>query len=268
MKQRFKGLVAWITGGGSGLGRALAHELARQGARVAVSGRRMERLQQVVDSLRSSGAEALALPCDVTDETEVQRAVQGVVDHWGRLDVVVANAGYGVTGPFKKIPLTQWKRQLDVNVLGVVAVLSHALPHLEKTSGRAVVVSSVLGRMGVARQAPYCTSKYALVGLCDCLFQELYGSGVSVTNIMPGLVESEIAMVDNNGVFRPGAADKRPRRLMWTAERAAAVMADGIFQRRRQVVFTFHGKVGAFLGQHVPGLLYPVLARLGVRGRG
>jgi NAD(P)-dependent dehydrogenase (short-subunit alcohol dehydrogenase family) len=262
MGGRFQGLVAWVTGGGSGLGRALALELAGQGARVAVSGRRGDRIREVEAELNRRGQEGMAIPCDVTDEEQVKAAVEAVVARWGRLDIAVANAGYGVVAPFLKVGVETWRRQLEVNVVGVVATLRQAMPELKKTRGRAVVVSSVMGKLALGSSAPYSASKHALVGLCDALYQELQGTGVTITNILPGLVATEIAQVDNHGVFHAQRRDERPKALMWPADRAARVMARAIHRRPRQFVFTGHGRLGVFLVQHVPGLVYALLRRV------
>jgi len=267
MARRFDGLVTWITGGGTGIGRALALELASRGALVAVSGRREDCLHGVVREIEAKGGKALAAPTDVTEEEGLKRAVQSVVSTWGKLDICVANAGFGVAAPFEEVTAEQWRRQMDINVVGTCLTLQAALPEIRKTRGRLVVVSSVMGKLAVAGSSAYVASKYALVGLCDSLYQELHGSGVTLTNVMPGLVESEIGKVNNNGVLVPEAKDLRPEQLMWKADRAAQVMADAIHKRPRQFVFTAHGRLAVYVGQHWSALAYPLMARLGVKTR-
>lgn len=266
MDKRFDGLTAWVTGASSGIGRALAMELASRGADVAVLARRADRLEDVAAAVRGQGRRCLALPVDVTDEDAMQAAAAQVAAEWGRLDVVVANAGFGISAPFEEVTAAQWRQQMEVNVVGVAITLRAALPHLKRTRGRAALVSSVMGKLAMAGSAPYCASKFALVGMADSLFQELAGTGVSVTNILPGLVESEIGQVDNRGTFRADWKDRRPQQLMWKTDRAARSVADAIHARKREHVFTGHGKVGAFLGQHIPGLIYPLMARMNLRG--
>jgi len=268
MIDAFGGLVCWVTGGGSGIGRALALELGRRGAIVVVSGRRVDRLHETVDMIEHERQRAFAFPCDVCDEAQVADTIDRIIAACGRIDVVVANAGFGVAAPFESVDAATWRRQLEVNVVGVAVTIRASLDALRKTRGRIVVVSSVMGKLALAGSAPYVASKHALVGLCNTLHQELHGSGVTVTNLLPGLVESEIAQVDNEGVYRPDRKDKRPRRWMWPADRAAVEMADAIGARVREHVITGHGKVGALLAQHMPGLTYWVLSRAGVRSRG
>lgn len=261
MGRSFEGQVAWITGGGSGLGEALARELASQGARVAVSGRRQERLEQVVAAIEAGGGEALAVPCDVTDEASLREAVAAIVARWGRLDVAVANAGFGVSGRVEKVPLDDWRRQFDINVLGVVATAQAALPELRKTRGRLALVASVMGMLCTPGTGPYSASKFAVRAIGLTLSQELHGTGVSCTTIHPGFVESEIAKVDNKGRLHEDRRDTRPEKLMWRADAAARVMARAIEQRKREYVFTWHGRFGAFMGQHMPSLVHLALTR-------
>ncbi|MFN7697662.1 MAG: SDR family NAD(P)-dependent oxidoreductase [Deltaproteobacteria bacterium] len=253
--------VAWITGAGSGIGRALALELALRGASVAVSGRRVANLEAVAKDIERAGGHALPVACDVTDEEDVARAVQQVVRELGRLDVCVANAGFSVAGTVEKLSAEDWRRQLDTNVIGAVITAKHALPRLRETKGRIALVASVSAFVPAPGLGAYNASKAALRAIGLTLAAELHGSGVSATLLHPGFVESEIAQVDNQGHFDASRADKRPKNLMWRADDAARVMADAIVARRREVVFTGHGKLGAFLGQHAPGLVHAVLTR-------
>ncbi len=267
MAGRFEGSVAWVTGGGSGIGKALALELAREGADVAVSGRRQDRLAEVVAQLERLGRRGLAVPCDVTDEAQVEAAVAAVVAGLGRLDVAVANAGYGVTGRFETLTADDWRRQLDVNVIGAFTTLRCALPALREVGGRAVVIASVAGLIYLPNQAPYAASKAAARAIGLCLSVELAGSGVSCTTIHPGFVESEINQRDNLGRFHPERQDRRPKTLMWPADRAARVMVKAIHKRKREFVFTGHGKLGAWIARHTPGVAHFVATRDGAKRR-
>ena len=261
MGDRFDGKVAWVTGGGSGIGRALVLELARQGATVAVSGRRVERLDEVVAAITEAGGQASAVPCDVTDEGTLRAAVAQIVERHGQLDVAVANAGYAVGRKVEKLEADELRRQLEVNVVGAAMTAKHALPELRKTSGRLGLVGSVASMLVYPGGGAYCASKFALRGLGLTLALELAGSGVSVTMIYPGFVESEIALVDNQGVLHDDWNDKRPKKLMWTADKAAAVIARALHRRKREFVFTGHGKVGAWVGRHLPGFAHFAMTR-------
>ena len=261
MARRFQDKVVWITGGGSGIGKALALQFAKEGASVAVSGRRDERLQEVVDEIVENDGKGMGVRCDVTDEASVAEAVQKVVRTFGGLDVAVANAGFSVAGRIEKLSAADWRRQLDVNVIGVAMTARYALPHLRERKGRLVLVGSVSSMLVAPGFGAYSASKYAVRAIGQALAAELHGSGVSCTTIHPGYIESEIAQVDNQGRFDPQRQDKRPKNLMWPADRAARVMVDAVARRKREYTFTGHGKVGAFAGRHAPGLVHFSMTR-------
>ena len=263
MAESIANKVAWITGGGSGIGAAMALEFAARGATVVVSGRREDKLQGVVGAIKSAGGKAQSSACDVTDEDRVAACVKEIVSDFGSLDIVVANAGFGVAGRFEGISTEQWKRQLDTNVIGVVNTLRTSLPEVQKVAGRLAVVSSVMGKFAMSKSSPYVASKFALMGMCRCIQLELHGTGVSLTNLLPGLVSSEINQVDNDGVFHPEYEERRNKKLMWPADKAAKVMTDAIVRRKREYTVTGHGVLAAALGQHAPGMTHWIMTRMG-----
>ncbi len=261
VKSQYAERVAWITGASAGIGRALAIELARQGASVAVSGRRRDRLEEVAAAIEAEGGRGLAMPCDVTDEDSVAAASSEVASHFGRLDLAIANAGFAVRGRVSELTADDWRRQLDTNVVGAAVTARCALPELEKTGGRLVLVGSVVAMVSAPKSAAYAASKAALRALGQTLAAELHGTGVSVTTVHPGYVESEIGQVDRLGRFDPSRKDRRPARLMWPADRAARSILRAAARRKREHVFTAHGKLAGYLGRHAPGLVHLAVTR-------
>jgi NAD(P)-dependent dehydrogenase (short-subunit alcohol dehydrogenase family) len=261
MGKSFENKVVWITGASSGLGRALALELSRKGADIAVSARRIDRLQALVREIEGLGRSALAIPCDVCEETSIREAVEKLLAYFGRLDIAIANAGFGVYGRIERLDAADWRRQLDTNVIGLALTARYALPHLRVARGRMVLLGSVAAHLPGPGTGAYAASKAAVRSIGETLSVECAGTGVSVTTVHPGFVESEIGRVDNQGQFDATRKDTRPARLMWSAERAARVMARAIERREREFVFTGHGKVGAFLGRHFPGLTQTIFTR-------
>lgn len=261
MANGFEGKAVWITGASSGIGRALALELATRGADVAVSARRAERLTELVGAIEALGRRAVALPCDVTDEDAVREAADRAALTFGKLDVAVANAGWAIAKRIEDLTFEDWRRQLDTNVIGAAMTARHALPHLRETRGRLGLIASVTSMVPVPRNGAYAASKYAVRAIGQTLAMELHGTGVTCTTVHPGFVESEINQVDNDGVFHADREDKRPRKLMWSAERAAAAIATALHKRKREVVITGHGKLGGFVGRHAPGLIHFAMTR-------
>jgi NAD(P)-dependent dehydrogenase (short-subunit alcohol dehydrogenase family) len=251
---KFDGKVVWITGATSGIGRASVLEFAREGAKVSLAGRRDDRLNDIVAELERQGHEALATPCDVTDEASVQRAIEATVQRFGRLDVVLACAGYGVAGKIEDLCVDDWRRQFETNVFGLIATIKHSLPELRKTSGRIALVGSVGAFLYVPGTGAYSASKAAVRAIGETLSAELAGSGVTCTTIHPGFVESELMKIDRAGGYHEDWAETRPAKLLWKADDAARVMVRAIHQRKREFIFTGHGRVAVLMARHFPAL--------------
>lgn len=258
MKPLFQNKVVWITGGGSGIGKALALEFHQHGAKVAISGRRKHRLQEVCQQIQPH---ALALPCDVCNEENIQQTIQTILSKWQQLDVVVANAGFGVNGTIEQLSLEDWKRQYNTNVFGTIATIKHSLPALKQSQGRIAIIGSVMGCISLPGHAPYSSSKYAIRSIAQTLSMELHGTGVSCSLIQPGFVESEISQVDNQGHFHPDWKDQRPSFLIWPAHKAAKTILKAIYKRKKEFTFTAHGKFAAFMGKHFPNLTYWLITK-------
>lgn len=247
----FAGKTVFITGGSSGIGAALGRAFAAQGAAVALAARSADRLAGVVADIEGDGGRALALRCDVTSRTDLDAAVAQTVERFGALDVVVANAGFGVSGPFERLTTEDYRRQFDTNFFGVLDTIYAALPHLLASGGRIAVISSVYGRLGGPTVSAYCASKFALCGFSESVYYELADKGVSVTCINPGVIKSNFRMVDNRNQRH---ADRRDP-MAWIAmdtDKAARQMVRAIARRKPEATITFHGKLAAFLHNHFP----------------
>lgn len=262
----FKDKIVWITGASSGIGREMAIQFAQQGADIAVSARRTDRLRELVSEIEKMGRSALAVPCDVAVEEEVHQSVEQILAHFGKLDIAVANAGFGVGGKIESLTAEDWRRQMDVNVIGLTSTAKHALPHLRKTRGSIVLMGSVAAMISSPNSAPYNASKAAVRAIGQTLSMELHGSGATCTTIHPGFIESEIGKVDKTGVYRADWKDKRPANLMWPTDKAVKAMLKGIAKKKREVVITGHGKVMGFMGRHFPGVVHWATVRRYIPG--
>ncbi len=255
------GQVALVTGASSGIGAALARELARRGAAVALLARRTDRLAALAGEITAAGGRALAIGCDVTRDGEIERAVAATAAEFGRLDVAVANAGFGVAGRFADLALDDYRRQFETNVFGVLRTARAALPELIRSRGALAIVGSVAGDVAAPGSSAYSMSKAAVRALATALRGELAPRGVAVVLVTPGFVDSEIRRVDNRGAFHPGAREPVPGWLRMPAETAARTIVRAIARRRREVVVTAHAKVAVALARHTPGLLAWLVAR-------
>jgi short-subunit dehydrogenase len=253
--QRFLGKVVLITGASSGIGAALAREFASCGASVALLGRRVERLRTLAGDIRARGGRALAIPCDVTREGDLERAVAVTCAELGGIDVAVANAGFGVVGPFSRLHLEDYRRQFDTNVFGVLRTAGATLDALKRRHGALVIVGSVSGYVATAGTSPYTMSKFAVRAFAEALRGELAPQGVSVVLLTPGFVDSEIRKVDNLGRLHPTAKDPVPTRLRMPADDAARKIVRAVAHRRRELVLTRLGKLAVFLQRHAPWLV-------------
>src|SRR5262249_33988289 len=264
-RQRFAGSAVFITGASSGIGAALSLEFAHEGADVVLAARRRDRLGSRPAEVTANGRPAVVAPCDVTREGDLERAAAAGRAAFGKIDVVVANAGFGVTGLLERLSLDDYRRQLETNVFGVLRTVYATLADLKQSRGRLVVIGSVSGHIAVPGSSPYSISKFAVRALADSLGHELAEHGVSVTLISPGFVESEIRQVDNRGILRTEkSAPPIPAAMVMATPTAARKIVGAAARRRREVVITGLGKVAVLLQRHFPGLLAKIIRRFAI----
>lgn len=235
----FRDQVVIVTGASSGIGRALALQLAGQGAKVILAARRAELLEQVAAACRQAGGEALAVPTDVSEEAQCKALVETTITTFGRLDMLVNNAGLAVIARLEDYAdLSLFHHTMGVNFYGAVYCTYYALPHLIRSHGRIVTVSSLGGKAPLPYNSPYIASKFALHGFFDSLRIEMVKHEVSVTIICPFWVVTGFheAQMDKDGVPKgPGGRAIYSKRMM-TAERCAAITLRAAYRRRREIV--------------------------------
>lgn len=187
------GKVVVITGASSGLGEAAARHLAAQGAMVVLGARRFERMQALAKEITDRGGKALAIATDVTDRAQVQRLVDDAVKVFGRIDVIVNNAGLMPQSPLGRLKVDEWDRMIDVNIKGVLYGIAAALPHMQRQkSGHVINVSSVAGHKVRAGGAVYSATKHAVRVISEGLRQEVKPYNIRTTIISPGAVDTEL----------------------------------------------------------------------------
>ncbi len=251
MASRFFEQVVLITGASSGIGEATAYEFAKEGAKVALVARRKNRLEKVKENIINNNGIAEIFVADVTNYEELKKAVEDIINIWGKLDVVLANAGIGVPGHILQLKVDDFRRQFETNFFGVINTIKLTLPYLIKQKGRLGVVGSVAGRVCTPMSAPYCSSKFAVCALSECIYYDLKPMGVSVTLINPGFVKSEIRHKNKYGELtnRP---DPVPSFLVMPTEKAGKQIVCALYHRKPELIITKHGKFSIFFGRHFP----------------
>jgi short-subunit dehydrogenase len=256
-----------ITGASSGIGAALAREFSRQGWRVALVARRLEKLEVLAGEIRAEGGHASVHRGDVTEEGSLAAVIAELARQQVVPQIVVANAGFGVVGKAQKLTVGDYQRQFDTNVFGVIRTLHETLPALKQTRGRFVVMGSVAGHVSGSGSSAYTMSKFAVRALAEALHGDLRAVGVGCTLISPGFVDSDIRRVDNLGALHAEARDPVPAWLRMRADKAARIMVRGIRRGRREVVVTFHAKLIVFFARHFPRFTRWALLRGGRSSR-
>jgi NAD(P)-dependent dehydrogenase (short-subunit alcohol dehydrogenase family) len=192
--QRLKDRVAVITGGGRGIGRALALGFAAKGARVAVASRTAAQLQETARLVRGRGGEVLAVVADVSDENAVRDLVRQTLAAWGRIDVLINNAGYELAGALEETDIAEAKAQFETNFFGVLRMTNAVLPVMRgQQEGRIINIGSLAGLVAVPFHGMYSASKYALEGYSEALRQEVKPFNISVSLIEPGFSSTNLA---------------------------------------------------------------------------
>src|SRR5262245_7594043 len=188
------GKIALVTGGGSGIGRAIAESLGKNGAKVAIAARNSARIEQAAKELTGLGLSVMPLQIDVRNKTQVRRAVAELISTWGAIHILVNNAGISGLSMISDEDDSKWYDIVDTNLNGMYLITKEVLKHMpDHTGGRIINISSVLGKFGVPGYTDYCTTKHGMIGFSRALALEVVGRGITVNTICPGWVDTEMA---------------------------------------------------------------------------
>lgn len=240
--KNFQNKVAAITGASSGIGRALAVQLAKSGAKLAISDINEQRLQETTEQIKALGAEVYATPCDVAKVESVQAFVKGTIDTFGQVDLVFNNAGIALgKKSLTELNYEEWEKIMGVNLWGVIYGSKEFLPHLLQRPEAAIInISSVFGLAGIPEQLPYCTTKFAVRGFTEALRGELSHTNVKVYCVHPGGINTNIAEF----ALEEAQSDPTKRKevenfkkmLIHSPERAANTILDAVRKNRYKVL--------------------------------
>ncbi|MEN6454948.1 MAG: SDR family oxidoreductase [Prolixibacteraceae bacterium] len=249
-----KGKVVIITGASSGIGKALAYEFASQGCKLVLAARRTVMLEMIKEEL--APVEVLIQQTDVSIETDCKRLINAAVDRFGRIDILINNAGISMRAIFEDVELDVLRKLMDVNFWGTVYCTKFAIPWLLQSKGSLVGIISIAGYIGLPGRTGYSASKFAVRGFLNTIRTENLKKGLHVLVAAPGFTSSEVrkAALTANGSLQ-GETPRNEEKMMSAAECARHIMS-AVKKRKRQLILTFvEGKLSVFLSKFFPALI-------------
>jgi short-subunit dehydrogenase len=250
-----KGKTIIITGASSGIGKALAEELAKRGANLVLGARKYVTLCEITASLKAKYAiKAIAVQADISRESDCEELIKQTITTFGGIDILINNAGLSMRALFNDLDLSVLRNLMDVNYWGTVYCTKFALPEILKTKGSIVAVSSIAGYRGLPGRTGYSSSKFAMNGFMEALRTELLKTGVHVMVACPGFTTSNIRVA---ALSKDGAAHgetSMEEGEMMSAEEVAMRISDGIVDRKRTLIMTKQGKLAVWMNKLFPAI--------------
>ncbi|MGB0402566.1 MAG: SDR family oxidoreductase [Salibacteraceae bacterium] len=260
----FKNKVCWVTGASSGIGEALSFEMAKSGARLVLSARRLEQLNRVKDKCLSLGAtDVLLIPIDLSNSDSINEGFKAFVEKYDSVDYLVNNGGISQRGLVKDTPVDIDRKVLEVNFFGAVTLTKLVLPMmLKKGSGNISATSSLVGKFGFPLRSAYSASKHAIQGFYESLRTEVQKDGVYISILIPGRVKTEISVnaVEADG-SKHGKMDEGQDQGI-SSEKAARIIAKGLLKNKREIEVGGKELLMIQIRRFIPSLFYKIVARI------
>lgn len=247
-----KDKVVIITGGSSGIGRALAFEFGRKGSKILITGRNEEELSITAQALREDNISVHAVRADVTLPEDNKRMAEEALRVFGRIDILINNAGISMRAVFEDVDPAVIRKVMDINFFGVVYATKYCLPEIIKNRGSVIGISSIAGFRGLPARTGYSASKFALNGFLEALRTELLNTGVHVLTACPGFTASNIRKRSLTQDGSSQGESPRQEEKMMSAEECAVHIYRATVKRRRTLVLTLQGKLVVFLNKWLP----------------
>ncbi len=244
-----------VTGASSGIGEALARAYAAIGANVVLGARQEARLQQITEEIKAAGGSATYSVVDVVKEEECKALISNAVDSYGRIDVLICNAGLSMRALFDDVELTVLHRLMDVNFWGTVNCVKYALPYIQSTKGSIAGVSSVAGLHGLPARTGYSASKYAMTGFLETIRIENMKKGVHVMIACPGFTASNVRLSALTADGTNQGETPRDEDKMMSSEEVAQIIIRDIQRRKRLSLMEFNGRATHFVKKFCPAFL-------------
>lgn len=251
----FKDKVVIITGASSGIGRALVSEFAGRGAKVVAGARSFDKLNAMSETLRQSGLEMVPVELDVSREESCRQFIETAVKNYGRIDVLINNAGISMRALFRDVELKVVHEVMDVNFWGTVYCSKFAFPHLLESKGSLVGVSSIAGYKGLPGRTAYSSSKFAIHGILEVIRTENLKTGLHVLIACPGFTSSNIRNTARAADGSMQGESPRDESKMMSPEEVASKIARAVKKRKNRLTLTTQGRLTVFLNKLFPGRL-------------
>lgn len=251
----FKEKVVIITGATSGIGEACAAAFGKDGAKIVITGRNQLKLDNTLVKLQKEGIECLGILADAGVEEDNRKIAEETVKKWGRIDVLVNNAGISMRALFEDLDMEVFRKVMDTNFWGTVYATKYCLPEILKSKGSIIGVSSINGFRGTPARTAYTASKFAMNGFFESLRTEVMKRGVHVLVVCPGFTASNIRNIALTADGTSQGESPREEDKMMSAEEVAMEILKATKKKKRDLVLTRQGKLAAFLNKWMPGVM-------------